>query len=535
MNVMILNPDLAVRFSSDPARLGETLATPLTRAALDVQVPQTAFLSISDEIEVLRSINPVHNQQPCTECHGDIEMHPVNGLLVVDYDAGVIRRDALSSTLTLAALGAGLILIVSAGIWALLWWIVIRPLKTMSRATAALTDGHLDTRIAPRGDDEFARLGHDFNTMSKTIQDSLEKLRQSEAFLQALIDAIPDGVRVIDGEYRIIKANKNYCTLVGQGMDEVLTTPCYGSSHHRDTACPFTLVCCPVHELRNGTDKGQITYRDSCRRADGSEVFVEVSAAPVEIERDGRTSRCIVESIRDLGAQAQISQQQRLSEIGLLAAGVAHEINNPLSSIDLGINALQSDLTEGQADGLDEQFDVIRAEILNCIRITDSLLLLSAPPGSADDLVVLAKTVPEVLALLRFEAEQHKVEIRHDIPGNLRILASESDVRMLVINLALNAIHAMPDGGVVRVEARREDGKIVLDVIDTGVGLSPGDLDRIFLPFWSRRADNTTGRGLGLSIVKAMLQRNGADISVHSVRGEGSHFSVRIDDADQEV
>ena len=200
----------------------------------------------------------------------------------------------------------------------------------------------------------------------------------------------------------------------------------------------------------------------------------------------------------------------------------------------MGINAVQSDLAEGQTDGLDEQFDVIRAEIQNCIKITDSLLLLSTPPGNADDLVVLANTVPEVLALLRFEAEQHKVEIQHDIPGDLRILASESDVRMLVINLALNAIHAMPNGGVLRVEARREDGKIVLDVIDTGVGLSPGDFDRIFLPFWSRRADNTTGRGLGLSIVKAMLQRNGADISVHSVRGEGSHFSVRIDDADQE-
>ena len=323
MGVMILNPDLAVRFSSDPARQGETLATPLTRAALDVRVPQTAFLSISDEIEVLRSINPVHNQQPCAVCHGDIETHPVNGLLVVDYDAGVIRRDARASTLKLATLGAGLILIVSAGIWALLWWIVIRPLKTMSRATAALTDGHLDTRITPRGNDEIARLSQDFNTMSQTLQDSLEKLRQSETFLQALIDAIPDGVRVIDDDYRIIKANKSYCAMVGQTMDEVLATPCYCSSHRRDSACPFTLVCCPVHELRDGSDKDQITYRDSCRRADGSEVFVEVSAAPVEIERDGRTSRCVVESIRDLGAQAQISQQQRLSEIGLLSAGFA--------------------------------------------------------------------------------------------------------------------------------------------------------------------------------------------------------------------
>lgn len=549
-NVMILNPDMQIRFSSDRTRLGETLATPLTQTALRVQIPQSEFLATQGGAEVLRSVNPVHNQQPCTVCHGATETHPVNGLLVVDYDAGVIRRDARTSTLKLALLGGGIIALVSAGIWALLWWIVIRPLARMSQATAALTQGRLDTRITPQGSDEIARLSRNFNTMSETLQDGLARLRQSEQFLQALIDAIPDGVRVIDENYRIIKANKSYCDMTGQSMAEVLSSPCYASSHHRDTPCPYTLVCCPIEELgcqssqghhaqgqqlAGQSAQGQITYRDTFKHPDGSDLYAEISAAPVDIETDGKISCCVVESIRDLEAQAQISQQQRLSEIGLLAAGVAHEINNPLSSVDLGIHAMQTELAEGKTDNLDSCFDMIRTEIQNCIKITDSLLLLSAPPGATDDLVDLSETVPEVLALLRFEADRHGVEISHDIPRGLRILASDSDVRMLVINLALNAIHAMPDGGLLCVNARREDSQIMLDVIDTGVGLSPEDIPHIFLPFWSRRANNTTGRGLGLAIVKGIMQRNNAEITVHSVRGKGSRFTARLNDADREA
>jgi len=533
--VMILSPELEIRFTSNPAQLGETLETRLVQAALHTQTPQSEFLALNEGAEVLRSINPVKNQQPCTVCHGALETNPVNGMLIVDYDAAVIRRDARDSTLKLAGLGTAIIAVVSAGLWALLWWMVIRPLETVSRATAALTGGHLDTRIKPQGNDEIARLGRDFDAMSQSLQDNLKKLRQSEHFLQALIDAIPDGVRVIDENYRIIKANKSYCNMVGQTMSQALASPCYKSSHQRDSPCPYTMVCCPINELCGHDGTVSTTYRDTCKRADGSDLFTEVSAAPVDIVVHGQTTRYVVESIRDLDAQAQISQQQRLSEIGLLAAGVAHEIHNPLSSIDLGVHAMQSELAEGRTNKIGEYFEMISSEIRNCIKITDSLLMLSAPPSVTPDLVVLADVIPEVLALLRYEAKQRSITIHHDLPGDLRILASDADVRMLVVNLALNAIHAMPDGGTLSVSARRDNGKIVLDVTDTGVGLSPGDIDRVFLPFWSRRADNSIGRGLGLSIVKAMLQRNGADISVHSVSGEGSCFSTRLNDADKEI
>ncbi|HHI69728.1 MAG TPA: PAS domain S-box protein, partial [Rhodobacteraceae bacterium] len=363
---------------------------------------------------------------------------------------------------------------------------------------------------------------------------SLKQLRQSEHFLQALIDAIPDGIRVIGADFRILKANAAYCAQVGQEMEQVVGSLCYASSHGRDTPCPHTLINCPVVEL---CEKGgqQLTTQDKHKTADGQEFHIELSSARVDLQIDGKTMCCAVESIRNLDEQAKISQQQRLSEIGLLAAGVAHEIYNPLSSIDLGLNALQSGLETTEEAKTLEYFETIRHEIRNCIQITDSLLLLSAPPGTDKSLIALDKLVPEALSLLRFEADQSGVRISHDIPEDCRIIGSDSDIRMLVVNLALNAIHAMPDGGHLQVTARRENGDILLSVADQGVGIAPKDMNNIFMPFWSRRADTSTGRGLGLSIVKAIVKRHNALISVDSTLGKGSTFTIRFADADREA
>lgn len=529
--VMILNPDFEVRFSSDQNQLNTRLEEGITKQALDSQTQQSLFLQSKQFGEVLRSVNPVKNQTPCAVCHGDLADSPVNGLLVVDYKAQMIRQDALASTLTLGGLGLLVILAVCLGIWLALVRLVIAPLGQVEKATQALAKGQFDTAIAVRGSDEIARLGDSFNLMSQRLQQSLAQLQQSEQFLQALIDAIPDGIRVIDANFRIIKANAAYCTQVGQSMEQVLGSFCYQSSHGRDTQCPHTMVCCPVVELCERDSDG-MTTQDKHINTGGESLFVEVSSARVDMVVEGQTVPCVVESIRNLDEQAQISQQQRLSEIGLLAAGVAHEIYNPLSSIDLGLTALQSDLQVNETAKTLDYFKIIRAEIQNCIKITDSLLLLSAPPGKAQDLVSLDDVVPEVLSLLRYEAEQTGVTIIHDIPPKTRIIGSDSDIRMLVINLAMNAIHAMPDGGQLRISAHRKDGEIVLEVADQGVGIAPQNLGNIFMPFWSRRADTSTGRGLGLSIVRAILDRNSAKIEVESSLDKGSLFSVRFADAD---
>ena len=534
VRVMVLDPEFEVRFSSDPAQLNSQLENDTTKQALTSQMRQSKFLESTQFGEVLRSVNPVKNQTPCRVCHGDLNENPVNGLLVVDYNAQMIRQDARTSTWMLAGLGILVISLICMAIWYALVRLVITPLGEVARGTQALAMGQFDSFVSVQGTDEIARLGDSFNLMAQHMHKARGQLQQSEQFLQALIDAIPDGIRVIDAGFHIIKANAAYCKQVGETMDQVLGSHCYRSSHGRDSQCPHTLICCPVVELCEcGGDT--ITTQDKHLGANLEHQFVEVSSARVDMMIDGKIQPCVVESIRNLDEQAKISQQQRLSEIGLLAAGVAHEIYNPLSSIDLGLTALQNDIQASESGKSLDYFQTIRTEIQNCIKITNSLLLLSAPSGIVQDLIALDEVVPEVLSLLRYEAEQTGVTIHHDIPERTRIIGSDSDIRMLVINLAMNAIHAMPDGGELRISAHRDGEKIVLRVVDQGVGIAPKDLNSIFMPFWSRRADASTGRGLGLSIVRAILDRHHAKIKVESTLCKGSIFSVRFADADSEV
>ncbi len=528
--VRILAPSLVVRFSSDPDAVDTVLDGPDIRAALAEQTPKSTLIADAPGGAVLRSINPVLNQPACLGCHGPVADHPVNGLLVVDYAAGSIARETRQSVLLFFAIGLSVILATSLSTWGLVTRTVISPLERLNAGTAALTAGRLDHRIPVQGKDEIASLGSSFNAMAERLQATVTQLNAAEAFLQSVIDAIPDGIRVIDSDYGIVKANAAYAAHVGLPLPEVLGTPCYRSSHRRESPCPETLVCCPLKELRDpGTP---LICRQIHVGPDGEEIHVEVAAALVDVVVDGETRLCVVEAIRDLEHQARMSQEHRLSELGLLAAGMAHEIHNPLSSVELILSAMQEDVAAGQQTDLPRRLETLREEIARTLAITNSLLMLSQPPSAGAVLIDLDRVIPEALGILAFEGSRTGVEIVHDISPGLRLYGSESDLRMLITNLVINAFHAMPEGGKVTVTARAEGTEIALRVADAGIGIAPRDLDRIFLPFWTRRADGSGGRGLGLSIIKAIVERWSGRIEVTSKPGEGSTFTVFLPDPD---
>lgn len=524
--VMIVNPEFEVRFSSDPAQVGTVLASADLQLALASQSPQARYLE--QGAGALRSVNPVLNRAECLQCHGPAAEHPVNGLLVVDYRADTVRREALSGAIWLGGLGLLVVALASAAMWVALRRVVIAPLEGLTAANRALAEGRLNTRLAVQGGDEIAGLGHAFNRMSEQIETHLATISRSETELQALLDAIPDGVRVIGPDFRIRRANRAYCAQTGLPPEAVTGAFCYASSHGRDTPCPHTMVTCPVVEL---IEKGApaVTFRDRHQGPRGAH-HVEVSSARIALAGTG--APCVVEAIRDLDTQARISQEERLSEIGLLAAGVAHEIFNPLSSVELALAALSRDLDQGRPDRARAYFDTIRSEIGKCIEITDNLLMLSAPPGEGRQLIELGRVIAGVLQLLNYQAAQGGITLETDLAPDLRVIATDADLRMLLTNLVMNAFHAMPKGGTVRLQGWRAAGQIGLSVRDTGIGIPAADLERIFMPFWSRRADASAGRGLGLSIVRGILDRHGATITVESRLGHGSVFTILFTDPD---
>lgn len=528
VSVMILNPAGEIRFAS---REGLTGAAFDARGA-DILRASSTFLAGVDGTEMLRTINPVSNEPRCNACHGAVADHPVNGILVVDYDAGGIRRDALLGALALGLSGGAALFAALAALAAVLYRTVLRPVATLAEATADFADGDLTRRVAIEGGHELAMLGGRFNAMADRLGKSFEDVKSSEAFLQTIIDAVPDGARVIDDDFTIVKANAAYLRKLGVDAASALGRKCHESSHRLAQPCSPTMIVCPVVELaRSGAT--DLKCRQRHIRADGEEIFVEVAAARTTVTANGVQRHYTIELIRDLAEQATVSHEQRLSEIGLLATGIAHEIHNPLSSIHLALKALRADIADGSGQaGVDAYLEIADREINRCIDVTRRLLRLSEPSGEGANLVDVGAIVEDVAALLRYQAEQAGVAIVVSIDGRPRILGSESDIGILTLNLAQNAIHAMPGGGRLDIVAATTGSQVELTFTDAGVGIAAENIAKVFWPFWSRRADGSIGSGLGLSICKATVDRLGGTIGVKSAVGKGTTISIALPSAD---
>ncbi|HNG81379.1 MAG TPA: ATP-binding protein, partial [Burkholderiaceae bacterium] len=399
-----------------------------------------------------------------------------------------------------------------------------------------------------RGQDELARLAQGFDAMAAQLQAQMDAVGAQGRFLQALIDASPDPMLLLGDDHRIVMANAAYLAMLGRRAEEVLGQPCHRISRGQTEPCPATLLQCPLSLCRARRVAGEHRAGDALdrsdaeeplrtvmtfRRADGRAIDVEVHAAALTGQRG---EPLVVELIRPLEDQLRASQEQRLSAIGLLANGVAHEIHNPLASIRLALQSSLRGLTDGsiERDELIEYLSLVDQQIDRCVSITQRLLRLSEPSAQFAQPVSVRAAVDDVLALLAEEIRRAGVMTELAIePPSARVLMDEGELRQVIVNLVQNAVRAMPEGGRLTIRAERiERGLIRLSVADCGVGIAPERLPLIFLPFYSRRADGRRGTGLGLAICKGLIEQRGGAIRVHSVLGEGSRFEVDLPDAE---
>ncbi len=527
-NVTITNPAGQIRFSSHPGRIGKQLSSDLANST----APVTSFMLDDSGYEVLRSINPVKNKPPCKECHGPISENPINGILLVDYDASSIRHRAQNTTLLLMGSGALIVLINLIGGWWFIRRYILKPVDQLSAASNAFSQGELGIRVNIHGSDELANFGATFNRMAENLQTKLLELEENKTFLQSMIDAIPDGVRILDSDFNILLVNRTYRDQCLLPDNSAIDEKCYTSIHDRDTPCPATLMTCPVYEINRNPVPLKVLHRHL--RTDGSSMDVEIFAAPMQVTRNGKPDTLIVESIRNLALEVKFSHEHRLSELGQLSAGVAHEIYNPLTAVHLALHAFFKDFEQPDADPdeMHQYLHIVDQEIDKCINVTERLLKLSAAPASQPELVSVQTVVEETLSLLEYEAEKAGIELTMNFADKeLRILATDSEMRMLILNLTQNAFHAMPYGGKLLVTATQSQGFVELSFEDTGTGISKDDMQRIFHPFFSRRADKVNGIGLGLAISKNIVENYGGTLEVESTLDQGSRFTVRLPDA----
>jgi len=523
-NVFIVNPKGEIRFATDDSRVGKHLLNSFPPG----EEPSAHFLRDESGREVLRSLNPVLNKPPCQVCHGPLDEKPVNGVLVVDYDAAPLRAQIRDQILLLMGAGALIVVINLIGGWWFIRRFVLKPVGALSEASAELSKGNLSARVRLQGEDELARLGDTFNLMANKIEGQLKRLDESRSFLQSLVDAVPDGIRIVDENYGMMLVNRTFREQTGCPDRDFSRLTCYESAHGFEEPCPAELMTCPLQAVREDPQPLKVIHHHTnCK---GERLDVEIYAAPLRVTLEGRERLLLVESIRDLSSEVRFTHEQRLSELGRLAAGVAHEVYNPLSSLKLALDSFAELLEEGQS--LDQMSGLVRVmeeEMEQCIAITEKLLRLSAAPSGQDQLVDLVEVAKDTLSLVKWEAEQDGIELELQVQKEPMIVyGNESDMRMLFLNLVQNAFHAMPDGGRLRIEGMEEGMFWEFRVADTGVGIAPKDLPHIFMPFFSRRADGVQGTGLGLAICRAIVREAKGSLEVESEPGRGATFIIRL-------
>jgi len=221
--------------------------------------------------------------------------------------------------------------------------------------------------------------------------------------------------------------------------------------------------------------------------------------------------------------EAQLIRSEKLAALGQLAAGIAHEIRNPLTSINILIHSLRESIPSKNSHG--EDLKVIEEEINRINEIVDQFLRFAKP---ASPLLEKAEVLPifeETLQLLKPQIERRRISVQKSFRSLPPITIDREQMKQVVLNLLLNAIQAMPKGGQLGLSAAMPDDHqwIQLSIQDSGVGIPPRDMDKLFDPFFSTKEG---GIGLGLSIAHRIIDQHHGKIEVESAPGKGTHFTI---------
>ncbi|MDR1989935.1 MAG: GAF domain-containing protein [Acidobacteriaceae bacterium] len=355
-----------------------------------------------------------------------------------------------------------------------------------------------------------------------------EELGRMREFNDNILESLDDGLVVFGPDERIIRWNRALEHFYGVSRAEAI-----GRTLSDVFEVPFVEA---LHAATSENPRGASLFKIPLARPDGAgdggenQLLVNVTAVPLQ-GRGGPGEMpgtiLLVENVTDharLEEQLQISE--KMASIGLLAAGVAHEVNTPLT----GISSYTQMLLE-QADPNDPRtqlLEKIERQTFRAAKIVNGLLTLSRPgtPGVERTTVDLNAVITDVISLLEHQFEAGRIKLRRELsPEAVPVLAIEHQLQQVFLNLFLNARDAMPRGGWLTVLSRIDANHATIEVGDTGSGIPPEQLARIYDPFFTTKAIGR-GTGLGLSISYGIVREHDGELRCDSAVGQGTRFTL---------
>lgn len=411
--------------------------------------------------------------------------------------------------------------------------------RMQSKLTAAihqiLVDGSLNFDYIQLGTADGKFIPVDINasliddagrpTIQMFIRDITERKRMQQQIeidrrrLISLFDGITDPISVIDHKCNLVMVNRKFAELAGSTARELIGKNCHQVLYYYGDSCENCQI--------------RVTFNDSkshFRELIQNRQTYHIWTFPM-FGLDGKPE-FVVEYAKDVTEQKNIEQQliksEKLATIGLLSSGIAHELRNPLNIIETARYSIEQVVAPTQTESL-KNLEIIKKNIRRASRIIENLLQFSRHSDKEKEQIDVASALDLTLSFFEKEIALRRIELIRDYQYPGKIFFGMDSLKQVLLNIILNAIQAMPNGGKLLIDARVAADKKWLDIsiTDTGIGIRPEDLTHIFSPFFSTKKAGE-GTGLGLYVSYSIIKREGGDILVESTPAQKTCFTVRL-------
>jgi PAS domain S-box-containing protein len=345
----------------------------------------------------------------------------------------------------------------------------------------------------------------------------------SEQQFRLIVEAAPNGILLVDESGTIVMVNTSALHQFGYEREEVLGKSVEmlisgpSRSDHRQHRAGF-IKTPQTRSMGGGRELSGL-------RKDGSEFAVEIGLTPIQTTKEMVVVASIVDISERKRLELQLRRAERLAELGTLASGMAHEIGTPMNVI-LGRAEylLQRTADEGMKKGL----ATIVTQVERITKVMNQLLAFARRRLPERRAVDLGEIVDDSLEMFQERIAQNRITVEKVIEPNMPSVHADRDqLIQVLINLVMNSIHAMPEGGRLRLSLARENSHARLGLSDTGHGMPEEIRSQVFDPFFTTK-DFGKGTGLGLTVVKGIIEEHGGTIAVESVVDKGTTFWIRL-------
>lgn len=505
--------------SAETRRLSDLLGVPLFVYRLDqpgipgdVQLARSALLDDSSILVRPLDDTTVAGYALLRDIHGDPALILQVQLHRTIYQQGENAiRFYFYSLLTIGILFGALSMLL------LERFAVSRLIRMSAEVDAIGTDGDPSRRVHIQGRDELSRLGEAVNRMLGAIQSAQEARAESEARYRMIVEQASEGIALVDGRTgQFIEANRAFQSMLGYTEEELCRQNLYDVLG--DGAGQVD------EEIRQVLKGGALLGERVWRRKDGSSIIVEVAIS--RIYHQGREVLCLL--VRDITERKQMEQYliqtERMTAMGQMAAALAHEINNPLHSIWTMLE-LVTDFPVSAAEK-EEYLGAIRREVQRLMTLTRQVREFARPPSQEVVEVNLGETLRYALKLADRQLRDQGIQVSLWLPENLPFVAGSPDqLAQVFLNLILNAVDSMPDGGRLDIQVAVQGRQVVLTFADTGPGISSEVMEHLFEPFITTKKDGT---GLGLAVSYGIIRRHGGTITAANDPQGGAVFTITL-------